>query len=87
MVSRGYFFVLACASVLMCNLWQAIERVADEIGRLVLHGLQLFQPAAPVLAGANFVAYHPPGHALDAALQNELRHESRVSKRSADRNI
>lgn len=79
-----YGFLIACSAALMAigdTIVSALECVADFI-------ISLGEARPPLeLVGTFGMAPALGGNAIDGALQNRMRHEANVSRRSAARHI
>jgi hypothetical protein len=78
----GFFTRFLAASLAMASVTFAV------VVSFIAAGLDLFaSEARRMIAAAPGLTLATTGHALDASLQQSLRFESRVPRRSAARNI
>lgn len=85
-------FSLASLAVAVCAAAShAVTAAVDALrrfGEAVLEAIMaVAEPQAFAFSGEGGPISHRPGIPLDAALQNDLRHEANVSRRAAARHI
>lgn len=87
MALSRYTALLSVALSLCISAVVAFAReVSDAVHILIAFVASPFKPAFAFACGPT-LALHDPGCALPRSLQNDMRHEANVSRRSAARHI